>query len=77
MVFDFNGPISGYGLLGLQISRGRLGETIKVENRMTGNRFAIGGWWRSAKQARTADLKARQHMGLMLQWVSSIARWNI
>ncbi|TIM04021.1 MAG: hypothetical protein E5Y74_34835 [Mesorhizobium sp.] len=58
MVFDFNPPISGYDLAGLQISFGRLGEgSHKISMRIIGR-------------------NARGNMGLMLRWVSSIARWN-
>ncbi|WP_206521951.1 hypothetical protein, partial [Mesorhizobium sp. M7A.F.Ca.CA.004.04.1.1] len=72
MVFDFNPPISGYDLAGLQISFGRLGEgSHKISMR-----FAIRGRWRSVNQARIIGRNARGNMGLMLRWVSSIARWN-
>jgi hypothetical protein len=58
MVFDFNAPISGYGLVRLQTAVAAL-VGVPGSRTTTGNvRVAIRGRWQNARKARTIDPNA-------------------
>jgi hypothetical protein len=58
MVFDFNAPISGYGLVRLQTAVAALVGGPGPRTTTGNERVAIGGRWQSADKAWTIDLNA-------------------